>query len=113
MNPRFHLLLLVVGIWPALAQRVPAFESIRPGRAWAGHYDMNLFDQNAIVGRAPGLANGWIAAGFSGHGLQQAPAIGRGLAELIQHGRFLSLDLAEFCVERIVQNRTLRERNVI
>ena len=100
-------------IWPALAQRVPAFESIRPGRAWAGHYDMNLFDQNAIVGRAPGLANGWIAAGFSGHGLQQAPAIGRGLAELIQHGRFLSLDLAEFCVERIVQNRTLRERNVI
>ena len=100
-------------IWPVLAHRIPAFETIRPGRAWAGHYDMNLFDHNALAGRAPGLANAWLAAGFSGHGLQHAPAIGRGLAELILHGRFLSLDLSDFCVERIVQNKPLLERNVI
>jgi glycine/D-amino acid oxidase-like deaminating enzyme len=99
--------------WPALATRIPAFESIRPGRAWAGHYDMNLLDHNAIVGRAVGTENVYIALGFSGHGLQQSPAVGRGLAELVAHGRYLSLDLSPLGHERIVENRPLLERNVI
>jgi FAD-dependent oxidoreductase domain-containing protein 1 len=100
-------------IWPALAARVPAFEAIRPGRAWAGHYDMCLLDHNALVGRVPGLANGYLAAGFSGHGLQQSPAIGRGLAELVIHGEYRSLDLAPLGCERLVGNRPLLERNII
>ncbi|MCA3642368.1 MAG: FAD-binding oxidoreductase [Methylobacterium sp.] len=100
-------------IWPALATRIPAFEAIRPGRAWAGHYDMNLLDHNALVGRVPGLANGFIACGFSGHGLQQAPAMGRGLAELITQGRYTSLDLADLSPERVLTSTPLLERNVI
>jgi glycine/D-amino acid oxidase-like deaminating enzyme len=100
-------------IWPALAHRVPAFESIKPGRAWACHYDLNLFDHNAIVGRFPDLANAYVALGFSGHGMQQSPGIGRGLSELIAHGRFRTLDLAEMGPERIPANRPLLERNVI
>jgi FAD-dependent oxidoreductase domain-containing protein 1 len=100
-------------VWPALAQRVPAFEAIRPGRAWAGPYDMNLLDHNAIVGSAGEPANFYLCNGFSGHGLQQSPAVGRGLAELIVHGRYTTLDLTDVGYERVATNRPLLERNVI
>jgi FAD-dependent oxidoreductase domain-containing protein 1 len=100
-------------VWPVLAARVPAFESIRPGRAWAGHYDLNFLDHNAIVGRLPGLSNVMIAVGFSGHGLQQAPAVGRGLSELLIHGRYTTLDLSPLAYDRIPANRPIHEENVV
>ena len=100
-------------LWPALAHRAPALESLKLVRAWAGHYDLNIFDHNAIVGRLPGFDNAYLAAGFSGHGVQQSPAVGRGLAELIAHGRYVALDLSDFGYERIAAGRPLLERNVI
>ncbi len=100
-------------IWPVLAHRIPAFERIRPGRAWAGHYDMNVFDHNAFVGPVPELDNFYLANGFSGHGLQQAPAIGRGLAEFILHGSYRSLDLTPLAFARLREGRPLVERNVV
>ena len=100
-------------IWPVLASRVPAFETIKPGRAWAGHYDFNWFDQNAIVGALPGLDNVLVATGFSGHGLQQAPGVGRGLAELITHGRYTTLDLSPLGYARIAENTPLIEANIV
>ena len=100
-------------MWPILAARVPAFAEIKPGRAWAGHYDMNLFDHNAIVGALPGIADLLIATGFSGHGLQQAPAVGRGLAELVMNGRYLTLDLSPLGYQRVATGQPLREENVV
>jgi FAD-dependent oxidoreductase domain-containing protein 1 len=100
-------------IWPALAHRIPAFESLKVSRAWAGHYDLNIIDHNAIVGRLPGTDNSYIAAGFSGHGIQQSPAVGRGLAELIATGRYATLDLSDFAFERFAAGKPLIERNVI
>jgi glycine/D-amino acid oxidase-like deaminating enzyme len=100
-------------IWPALARRVPAFAAVKLVGAWAGYYDYNTFDQNAVVGPAPGLDNFILANGFSGHGLQQAPAVGRAIAEWITAGRYLSLDLSPLGYERIRQIRPLREDNII
>lgn len=100
-------------IWPALAHRVPAFEAIRPGRAWAGPYDMCALDHNAIIGPCAALPNFHLCNGFSGHGLQQSPAVGRGLAELIVHGRYVSLDLSALGYARLAANAPLTERNVI
>ena len=100
-------------IWPVLAARVPPFERIKPGRAWAGHYDLNTFDANAIVGPLPGHPNVLVATGFSGHGLQQAPVVGRGLAELIMGGRYTSLDLSPLGYERVHRNRPIVEQNVV
>lgn len=100
-------------IWPRLAARIPVFERIRQGRAWAGHYDMNAFDQNAFVGPVDGLEGFLLANGFSGHGLQQAPAVGRGLAELIIHGRYGSLDLSPLAFARLERGEPLRELKVV
>ncbi len=100
-------------VWPTLAERIPGFEALRMQGAWAGYYEMNTFDHNAIVGLHPACDNFVFANGFSGHGLQQCPAVGRGLAELMLTGRYQSLDLSPLSIERIARNEPLLEKNVI
>ncbi|MDQ1259936.1 MAG: hypothetical protein QG643_1760 [Pseudomonadota bacterium] len=100
-------------VWPTLAERIPAFEALRLHSTWAGYYEMNHFDHNAIVGRHPACDNLYFANGFSGHGLQQCQAIGRGLAELILTGRWQTLDLEPLAFQRLLDHRPLLERNVI
>ena len=100
-------------IWPTIAERVPAFEQVKVRGAWAGLYEYNVFDQNAIIGRHPGCSNLVLANGFSGHGLQQSPATGRAVSELIADGGFTTLDLSCFGYERILEGRHMFEKNIV
>ncbi len=100
-------------VWPALAHRVPAFDSLKLGSAWAGHYAVNTADRNAVLGPHPNLHNFIFASGFSGHGLQHAPGIGRGVAELVLHGRYRTLDLSRFGFRRFAEGRLVLEANVV
>ena len=100
-------------VWPAIATRVPAFERVKLINSWVGQYDYNTLDQNAIVGPHPEVCNFLFANGFSGHGLQQAPAMGRGLSELICYGQYRTLDMSALGYDRIVRNEPLLERAII
>ena len=82
-------------------------------RAWAGHYEMSLFDHNAFIGWTPGIANLVTATGFSGHGMQHSPATGCGVADLILQGGFKTLDLSLLALDRLVRNEPIKELNVI
>lgn len=100
-------------IWPILASRIPQFEAIKVQSEWAGHYAYNTLDQNAIVGPHPQVTNFHFLNGFSGHGLQQSPAMGRGTAEMLVHGCYKTLDLSPFSFERIKTNRPILEKAII
>ena len=100
-------------IWPHLAHRVHAFQAIKLTRGWSGYYELNTLDHNGIVGRHPSLDNVFFANGFSGHGLQHAPGVGRGIAELIVDGGFRTLDLSPLSFERVLTKTPLVELNVI
>jgi FAD-dependent oxidoreductase domain-containing protein 1 len=100
-------------LWPVLAARVPGFEALRVQRAWAGHYDVNLLDHNMILGAHPDIDNLLFANGFSGHGLQHSPAVGRALSELVLLGGYRSLDLSRLGWARVLRGEPLRESNVV
>ena len=100
-------------IWPTIATRIPAFEAVRVQREWVGHYDYNALDQNAITGPHPQVANFLFLNGFSGHGLQQSPAMGRGTAEWLTYGAYRSLDLSPLGFDRIAQGRAYLEKAII
>ena len=99
-------------LWPELAEFVPVFESLRLIRGWAGLYAMNTLDGNAILGEWPELEGLFLANGFSGHGLQQAPAVGRYISELITR-KSHALDLSIFNPGRILENRQLSENGIV
>jgi glycine/D-amino acid oxidase-like deaminating enzyme len=100
-------------VWPVLAARVPEFEALRVEHAWAGHYDVHPLDHNPIVGAHPDVDRLLFANGFSGHGLQHAPGVGRALAELVVDGGWRSLDLSRLGWQRVLDGRPLREANVV
>lgn len=110
-DPDWHLFEEL--IWEKIWRRIPEFDEARVIRSWAGHYAFNTLDQNAIVGRWPGCGNLVVMNGFSGHGLQQAPAMGRAVAEMIETGGYRTLDLGALGPERILRGRPFLEQAIV
>lgn len=100
-------------IWPTLAARIPAFEAVKVSHSWAGHYAYNTLDHNAILGPHDQVKNFIFQNGFSGHGLQQSPATGRAISEILTYGEFRTLDLSCFGYDRIVRNEPFLETAII
>jgi FAD-dependent oxidoreductase domain-containing protein 1 len=99
-------------LWLELAEFVPAFERLKLVRGWAGLYAVNTLDGNAILGEWPELKGFYLANGFSGHGLQQGPAVGRYMSELII-GDTPTLDLSIFNPQRILEGKPLGEVGIV
>lgn len=100
-------------VWPILATRIPAFEAVKVQSEWTGHYSVNTLDHNAILGPHPEVENFVFLNGFSGHGLQQSPAMGRAAAEWLTHGEYRTLDMGAFSYERVLRNAPIIETAVI
>ncbi len=100
-------------VWPALAKRVPIFEELKLTGAWAGYYDCNKLDNNAVVGKHPKYDNVYMASGFTGRGLMQAPGIGRALTELITTGKYQTIDISVFGVDRVLNSTARPEPYVL
>ncbi|MBR2574547.1 MAG: FAD-binding oxidoreductase [Loktanella sp.] len=100
-------------VWPTIATRIPQFEAVKLRNSWAGHYDYNTLDQNAIAGPHTHVTNFIFVNGFSGHGFQQSPAMGRGIAEWITYGQYRTLDLTPFGYTRIAKGEKFIEKAVI
>ena len=94
-------------------ERTPAFEELKVMSSWSGFYDYNHFDQNAIIGKHTEINNLYLSNGFSGHGLQQAPAAGLAIAELIEYNELRTLDIGKFSFERVLNNEPYFEKNII
>ncbi|WP_457649497.1 NAD(P)/FAD-dependent oxidoreductase [Profundibacter sp.] len=110
-EPDLHL--FEDSLWPKLYERAPGFDAVKVLSAWAGHYAYNTLDQNAIIGRHPNWNNLFLMNGFSGHGLQQAPAVGRGIAELVLHGAYQTIDLSDLGAERILEGKPFAEKAIV
>ena len=101
-------------VWPALAARIPAFETLKMKNSWAGHYEQNVLDTCLILGSWPGhFENFLVITGFSGNGIMHGPAAARGLSELILHGRFTTIDLSRMGYQRVLDNKPIHENIVI
>lgn len=99
--------------WASLAHRIPALAALRVERAWAGYYEMNTFDHNAVIGPHPEMHNLYFINGFSGHGMQHSAGAGLALAEWMLQGKSNTLDVQALDFERLMHNRPLLELQVI
>jgi FAD-dependent oxidoreductase domain-containing protein 1 len=100
-------------MWPILAERVPVFDRLKLIRGWAGLYAINQLDSNALLGKHPDIDGFFMAIGFSGHGFQQAPAVGKGLSELIRLDRYETNDLSPLNYKRVLTGKLMMEEEVV
>lgn len=100
-------------IWPVLGNRVKSFENLKIKSSWAGYYDFNKFDENGIIGPHPFYNNIFFACGFSGHGIQQSPAVGRAIAELLVFSEYRTIDLERLSFDRLISLEPMQEVHIV
>jgi FAD-dependent oxidoreductase domain-containing protein 1 len=100
-------------IWPSLAHRIPLFDKLKIVSGWSGLYEVNQWDSNGIIGEHPEVRGFYMAVGFSGHGFQQAPAVGKALSEWIRLRRYETVDVSPLGYERILRGEKVLEEEVI
>ena len=100
-------------VWPDLADRMESLDNLKLVKYWRGCYEYNNIDFNAIIGQHPDVPNFYLINGFSGHGLMQSPAAGRGLAEYILFGEYRTLDLSAMNIRRFRENKLIIEKAII
>lgn len=100
-------------VWPDLADRMESLDNLRLIKSWRGCYEYNVIDFNAIIGQHPDVPNFYLINGFSGHGMMQAPAAGKGLAEYILYGEYKTLDLSAMNIRRFRENKLIIEKAII
>jgi sarcosine oxidase subunit beta len=88
--------------------RVPALEKARIARGWAGLYEISP-DNHAILGKVPEVEGFILANGFSGHGFQHSPAVGKVIAELIVEGKSKTIDISPLSIERFEKGELILE----
>jgi sarcosine oxidase subunit beta len=88
--------------------RVPVLEKAKIARGWAGLYEISP-DHHAILGKVPEVEGFILANGFSGHGFQHSPAVGKVIAELIVDGRSSTIDIAPLSIERFARGESIPE----
>ena len=101
----------IEGVATHATRRLPLLAELPIQASWWGHYEMSP-DRNAIIGETVEPTRFLYATGFSGHGFQQAPAVGEHIAELIV-GRRPTLDLSPLSLDRFEQGRAREEQFVI
>jgi len=100
-------------VWPILADRVPVFDRLKLLRGWGGLYEINRLDSNALLGQHPEIRGFYMAIGFSGHGFQQAPAVGKAMSELIRLGRYETVDVSPLNYDRVISGKLVIEEEVV
>jgi len=96
---------------PTAVSVFPALEAAGLARAWVGLYEMTP-DRHAILGPVDGLAGLFLANGFSGHGFQHAPIVGKVTAELVT-GAPPTVDVSALRLERFARGELIGESHVV
>jgi sarcosine oxidase subunit beta len=96
---------------PTAVRVFPPLERAGVASQWAGLYEMTP-DRHPIIGEAPGAPGLFLANGFSGHGFQHAPVVGKLLAELIVEGEARTVDVSALGLDRFSRELVAETRVV-
>jgi len=97
---------------PTAVRVFPALEEASVEHTWVGLYEMTP-DRHPVIGQAPGVDGFYLANGFSGHGFQHAPVVGKLLAEMIVEGEAKTMDISTLGVDRFAHGGLVSEGHVV